>query len=56
VVADAAHEQVAVRDILVPLIADHPAQLEQVFLGAFAGLDQEARNARALLGRWGAAA
>lgn len=53
VLADAAHEQVAVRDILVPLVETEPDQLENVFLGAFTCLDQEARVAEALLDRWG---
>jgi len=56
VLADAVHEQVAVRDILLPLVADHPAQLEQVFFGAFTCLDQEARVSRILLDRWDVAA
>jgi len=56
VLADAVHEQVAVRDIVVPLVAAEPAQLEHVFLGAFTCLDQEARVARVLLDRWGVAA
>ena len=54
--ADAVHEQVAVRDIVVPLVAEDPDQLENVFLGAFACLEQEAQVARVLLDRWGVAA
>jgi hypothetical protein len=54
VLADAVHEQVAVRDILVPLVAEDPDQLENVFLGAYACLEQEAQVARVLLDRWGA--
>ena len=56
VLADAVHEQVAVRNILLPLVQAEPDQLEQVFLGAFTCLDQEARVARVLLDRWGVAA
>ncbi len=53
VLADAVHEQVAVRDILVPLVAEDPDQLDNVFLGAYACLEQEAQVARVLLDRWG---
>jgi hypothetical protein len=56
VVADAVHEQLAVRAILLPLVEAEPAQLHGVFLGAFTCLDQEARTAQELLGRWGVAA
>ncbi len=56
VLADAVHEQVAVRDIVTPLVAEDPRELENVFLGAFSCLDQEARVARVLLDRWGVAA
>ncbi len=56
VVADAVHEQLAVRQILVPLVEAEPEQLAGVFLGAFTCLDQEARTAQELLGRWGVAA
>ena len=56
VVADAVHEQLAVRQILLPLVEAEPAQLERVFLGAFTCLDQEARTATVLLERWGMAA
>jgi hypothetical protein len=56
VVADAVHEQLAVRQILLPLVEAEPAQLDRVFLGAFTCLDQEARTATVLLERWGVAA
>jgi hypothetical protein len=56
VVADAVHEQVAVRHILLPLVEADPDQLEPVFLGAFTCLDQEARTSRVLLERWDVAA
>ncbi|HEX6150144.1 iron-containing redox enzyme family protein [Nocardioides sp.] len=56
VLADAVHEQVAVRDIVSPLVTEDPRQLEDVFFGAFTCLDQEARVARVLLDRWGVAA
>jgi hypothetical protein len=56
VVADAVHEQLAVRQILLPLVDAEPDQVDGVFLGAFTCLDQEARTGRALLERWGVAA
>ena len=42
--------------LVVPLVAEDPDQLENVFLGAFACLEQEAQVARVLLDRWGVAA
>ncbi|MDN4172572.1 iron-containing redox enzyme family protein [Nocardioides sp. SOB77] len=51
--ADAVHEQLAVRDICVPLVELEPALADDVFLGAFACLDTEDRQARDLLDRWG---
>ncbi|GGO70929.1 iron-containing redox enzyme family protein [Nocardioides deserti] len=51
--ADAVHEQLAVRDICVPLVAMEPNLADDVFLGAFACLDTEDRQARDLLERWG---
>jgi len=50
--ADAVHEQLAVREICAPLVAQDPGLTEDVFLGAFTCLDLEARTARALLGSW----
>jgi Iron-containing redox enzyme len=52
--ADAVHEQLAVREICAPLVAQEPELLEDVFLGAFTCLDLEARTARALLDGWAA--
>ncbi|MDN4160387.1 iron-containing redox enzyme family protein [Nocardioides abyssi] len=54
--ADAVHEQLAVRDICVPLVELEPHLADDVFLGAFACLDTEDRQARDLLARWGVAA
>lgn len=51
--ADAVHEQLAVRDICVPLVEMEPTLADDVFLGAFACLDTEDRQARDLLERWG---
>ncbi|MCK0110570.1 iron-containing redox enzyme family protein [Ornithinimicrobium sp. F0845] len=56
VVADSVHDQIAVRLICAALAADEPDQAEDIFFGAFTCLDQEARFARAILGRWGVAA
>ncbi|QIK68100.1 iron-containing redox enzyme family protein [Nocardioides sp. HDW12B] len=53
VLADAAHEQQAVRDICGPLVADEPALTDDVFLGAFSCLDLEDRVARRALAEWG---
>ncbi len=51
--ADAVHEQLAVREICAPLVADEPHLRDQVFFGAFVCLDSEARVADHLLARWG---
>ncbi|MEV7428423.1 iron-containing redox enzyme family protein [Nocardioides sp. NPDC092400] len=51
--ADAVHEQLAVRDICVPLVETEPALADDVFLGAFACLDTEDRQALDLLAKWG---
>ena len=56
VIADSVHDQIAVRLICAALAADEPDQAEDIFFGAFTCLDQEARFARAILGRWGVAA
>ncbi|MFC6286729.1 iron-containing redox enzyme family protein [Nocardioides sp. GCM10027113] len=54
--ADAVHEQLAVRAILVPLLEAEPHLLEDVFLGVFTCLDLEDRTARRVLDLWGVAA
>jgi len=54
--ADAVHEQLAVREICAPLVADEPDQRDEVFFGAFVCLDSEARVAGRLLQQWGEAA
>lgn len=56
VLADAAHEQVAVRDVCAPMIEVEPGLRDDVFFGAFTCLDQESRLATALLERWEVAA
>ena len=55
VVADAVHEQLAVRSICGELLATEPEQTDNVYFGAFTCLDLEDRFARHLLGRWGSA-
>ncbi len=52
VVADAVHEQLAVRTVCGSLVEDDPALLPDVFFGAFTCLDLEDRLAHRLLGRW----
>lgn len=54
--ADAVHEQVALRDICVALVADEPRLEPDVWFGAWACLDLESRAARRLLSTWGVAA
>jgi Iron-containing redox enzyme len=54
--ADAVHEQVALRDICVPLVADDPSLEPEVWFGAWACLDLEDRTARRLLDAWGVTA
>ena len=54
--ADAVHEQLAVREICAPLVAEEPHLRDEVFFGAFVCLDSEARVAAHLLARWGEAA
>lgn len=56
VVADSVHDQIAVRLICAALAKDEPDQAKDIFFGAFTCLDQEARFARAILGRWEVAA
>ena len=53
VLADAAHEQQAVRDICGSLLAHEPALTEDVFLGAFSAMDLENRVALRALAEWG---
>ena len=54
--ADAVHEQVALRDVCVALVAEEPALEADVWFGAWACLDLEDRTARRLLASWGVAA
>ncbi len=54
--ADAVHEQVALRDVCVALVREEPALEADVWFGAWACLDLEARTARRLLDGWGVAA
>ena len=54
--ADAVHEQVALRDICVALVREEPALEADVWFGAWACLDLEARSARAILAGWSVAA
>lgn len=54
--ADAVHEQVALRDVCVALLADEPDLEADVWFGAWACLDLEDRTARRLLASWGVAA
>ena len=54
--ADAVHEQVALRDICVALVAEEPTLEDDVWFGAWACLDLESRTARRLLSSWGVAA
>lgn len=50
--ADAVHEQVALTDICGALVADDPALLDDVLLGAAACLAVDGRAGAALLARW----
>jgi hypothetical protein len=54
--ADAVHEQVALRDVCLALVAAEPAAEADVWFGAWACLDLENRTAHRLLRSWGAAA
>jgi hypothetical protein len=54
--ADAVHEQVALRDVCVRLVAEEPGLEPDVWFGAWACLDLENRTARRLLSGWGVAA
>ena len=51
--ADAVHEQTALRDICVALVEEEPALEPDVWFGAWACLDLEARTARRMLDSWG---
>jgi hypothetical protein len=53
VLADAVHEQQAVRGICAALVEDEPALTDDVFLGAFSCLDLEDRVAHRVLAEWG---
>lgn len=50
--ADAAHEQVAVRDVCGPLVADDPRALPTLLVGAVAGLHVEGLVAERAMGAW----
>jgi hypothetical protein len=54
--ADAVHEQVALRDVCMALVAEEPELEADVWFGAWACLDLENRVANRLLRRWGVAA
>ena len=56
VVADAVHEQVALRDVCVALLREEPLLEPDVWFGAWACLDLEDRTARRMLEAWGASA
>ncbi len=56
VVADAVHEQVALRDVCVALLRQEPLLEPDVWFGAWACLDLEDRTARRMLDAWGASA
>ncbi|CAN5498341.1 iron-containing redox enzyme family protein [soil metagenome] len=56
VLADAVHDQIAVRAVCVPLAAESAVLADDVFFGAFTCLDLEARTARSMLERWVVAA
>ncbi|WP_238154685.1 iron-containing redox enzyme family protein [Ornithinimicrobium sufpigmenti] len=50
--ADAAHEQVAVRDVCGALVADDPDTLPTLLVGAVAGLHVEGLVAELVMGAW----
>lgn len=50
--ADAAHEQVAVRDVCGALVDDHPETLPTLLVGAVAGLHVEGLVAELVMGAW----
>jgi len=54
--ADAVHEQVALRDICVALVAEEPQLEADVWFGAWACLDLEDRTAHRMLDAWGVTA
>lgn len=56
VLADAVHDQLAVRAVCAPLAQESATLADDVFFGAFTCLDLEARTASTLLEGWQAAA
>jgi len=54
--ADAVHEQVALRDICVALVAEEPTLEADVWFGAWACLDLEDRTAHRMFDSWGVSA
>jgi hypothetical protein len=54
--ADAVHEQLALRDVCLALVAAEAATESDVWFGAWVCLDLENRTAERLLASWGAAA
>jgi hypothetical protein len=54
--ADAVHEQLALRDICLPLVAEQPSLEPDVWFGAWTCLELEDRTARRVLDAWGEAA
>jgi hypothetical protein len=53
VVADAVHEQIALREVCLALVREEPTLEPDVWFGAWACLDLEDRTARRLLDAWG---
>lgn len=53
--ADAVHEQLAVRGVVMKMLEVEPALREDVWFGAFTCLDLESRTAAAVLELWGSA-
>jgi hypothetical protein len=53
VAADAVHEQLAVRGILLPLLEVEPGLADDVWFGAWTSQDLEVRTARRVLELWG---
>lgn len=50
--ADAVHEQIAVHDLCVPFVADHPGQAGNVLFGAATCLAMDGQVTATLLERW----
>lgn len=50
--ADAVHEQLAVRGVLLPLLEVEPGLADDAWFGAWTCLDLEVRTARRVLGLW----